>query len=197
MPLSIQHGLAEEEESDNPETLFSMCNIEQEIEHDILTSYSNQFVRIASPLQMDVKLKSVLPEEIMEHYPASLFEDSEPLFWFRVKFPSNFTPDCLDELKVCMNAIIVQNKRLKHFISKVNDLTAVIPLPTGEEEHFYSVASVSDIMDRKYTEIPYGGKGERSNTYVIRRGGCERMNSREVKNTCIEYLICCKTEEHS
>lgn len=184
MPLSIQHGLPEEEESDNPETLFSMCNIEQEIEHDILTSYSNQFVRIASPLQMDVKLKSVLPEEIMEHYPASLFEDSEPLFWFRVKFPSNFTPDCLDELKVCMNAILVQNKRLKHFISKVNDLTAVIPLPTGEEEHFYSVASVSDIMDRKYTEIPYGGKGERSNTYVIRRGGCERMNSREVK----EYL---------
>ena len=83
MPLSIQHGLPEEEESDNPETLFSMCNIEQEIEHDILTSYSNQFVRIASPLQMDVKLKSVLPEEIMEHYPASLFEDSEPLFWFR------------------------------------------------------------------------------------------------------------------
>lgn len=184
-PLNIQHGLADDEESDNPESLFSICNTEQEIERDIISTYKNQFVRITGPLSIDAEQKTVLPKEIKEYYPAALFEDSEPLLWFKVKLPSNFTPDSLDELKVCINAVIVLNKSLKHFVAKVNDLTAVIPLPTGEEEHFYSIASVSDIMDRKYTEIPYGGgHREHSNTYVIRRGGCERMNSREVK----EYL---------
>ena len=184
-PLNIQHGLAPEEDSDNPETLFSICDTEQEIERDILASYNSQFIRVTGPLSIDARQKSALPEEIKGHYPEALFEGNEPLYWFKVKLPSNFTPDCLDEMKVCMNAVIVMNKRLKHFISKVNDLTAVIPLPTGEDEHFYSVASVSDIMNRKYTEIPFGGENkEHNNTYVIRRGGCERMNSREVK----EYL---------
>lgn len=184
-PLNIQHGLADDEESDNPESLFSICDTEQEIERDIISTYKNQFVRITGPLSIDAEQKTVLPKEIKEYYPTALFEDNEPLLWFKVKLPSNFTPDSLDELKVCINAIIVLNKSLKHFVAKVNDLTAVIPLPTGEEEHFYSIASVSDIMDRKYTEIPYGGgHKEHSNTYVIRRGGCERMNSREVK----EYL---------
>lgn len=186
-PLAVLQGFAPEEEAEDPASLFSICDIEKEIDRDILSIYNNQFIRVMTPLILSPGMATLVPEELKEYYTEEMFlGDSFPLYWFRVDLPSNFTPDCLDELKVGINAVVVQNKRLNEKIANVNELSAVVPLTTDEQEHFFSVASVTDALNRLYTEIPYDGNSDRkSTTYVVRRGGCERLNARDVK----EYLF--------
>lgn len=185
-PLATLQGFDAEKEPDDPASLFSICDIEKEIDRDILSIYNNQFIRVTTPLKFSPEMAAPIPEDLKGYYAEGMLSDSSPsLYWFRVDLPSNFTPDCLEELKVSINAIVVQNKRLNEKITAVNELSAVIPLTTGEQEHFFSVASVTDALNRPYTEIPYdSGSDRKSATYVIRRGGCERLNSRDVK----EYL---------
>ena len=186
-PLTAMQGFPPEEETDEPESLFSICDIEKEINRDILSIYNNQFIRITTPIILSQEKASLFPEELKDYYMEDMLSSGElnPLYWFRVDFPSNFTPDCLEELKVSINAVVVQNKRLNEKIASVNDLTAVVPLTTSEQEYFFSVDSVMDAQNRLYTEIPFNGGSEKKGaTYAVRYGGCERMNSRDIK----EYL---------
>lgn len=186
-PLAAMQGFPPEEETDEPESLFSICDIEKEINRDILSIYNNQFIRITTPITLSQEKAMLFPEELKDFYMEDMLSSGElnPLYWFRVDFPSNFTPDCLEELKVSINAVVVQNKRLNEKIANVNDLTAVVPLTTSEQEYFFSVDSVMDTQNRLYTEIPFNGGSEKKGaTYAVRYGGCERMNSRDIK----EYL---------
>lgn len=186
-PLAAMQGFPPEEETDEPESLFSICDIEKEISRDILSIYNNQFIHITTPITLSQEKASLFPEELKDYYMEDMLSPGElnPLYWFRVDFPSNFTPDCLEELKVSINAVVVQNKRLNEKIASVNDLTAVVPLTTSEQEYFFSVDSVMDAQNRLYTEIPFNGGSEKKGaTYAVRYGGCERMNSRDIK----EYL---------
>ena len=186
-PLAAMQGFSPEEETDEPESLFSICDIEKEINRDILSIYNDQFIRITTPITLSQEKASLFPEELKDFYMEDMLSSGElnPLYWFRVDFPSNFTPDCLEELKVSINAVVVQNKRLNEKIASVNDLTAVVPLTTSEQEYFFSVDSVMDAQNRLYTEIPFNGGSEKKGaTYAVRYGGCERMNSRDIK----EYL---------
>ena len=186
-PLVAMQGFPPEEETDEPESLFSICDIEKEINRDILSIYNNQFIRITTPIILSQEKASLFPEELKDYYMEDMLSSGElnPLYWFRVDFPSNFTPDCLEELRACINAVVVQNKRLNEKIASVNDLTAVVPLTTSEQEYFFSVDSVMDAQNRLYTEIPFNGGSEKKGaTYAVRYGGCERMNSRDIK----EYL---------
>lgn len=186
-PLATTQGFPPEEEMDTPETLFSICDIEKEINRDILSIYNNQFIRISTPITLSQEKATLFPEELDEFYMEDMLSSGEqnPLYWFRVDLPSNFTPDCLEELKVSINAVVVQNKRLNEKIASVNDLTAVVPLTTSEQEYFFSVESVMDAQNRLYTEIPFDGSSDKKGaTYAVRHGGCERMNSRDIK----EYL---------
>lgn len=186
-PLAAMQGFSPEEETDEPESLFSICDIEKEINRDILSIYNNQFIHITTPITLSQEKATLFPEELKDYYMEDMLSSGElnPLYWFRVDFPSNFTPDCLEELKVSINAVVVQNKRLNEKIASVNDLTAVVPLTTSEQEYFFSVDSVMDTQNRLYTEIPFNGGSEKKGaTYAVRYGGCERMNSRDIK----EYL---------
>ena len=186
-PLTAMQGFPPAEETDEPESLFSICDIEKEINRDILSIYNNQFIRITTPITLSQEKATLFPEELKDFYMEDMLSSGElnPLYWFRVDFPSNFTPDCLEELKVSINAVVVQNKRLNEKIASVNDLTAVVPLTTSEQEYFFSVDSVMDAQNRLYTEIPFNGGSEKKGaTYAVRYGGCERMNSRDIK----EYL---------
>lgn len=183
--IASKHGFTQPVDKEDINSLFSVNNVEKELNNNTLSLYRNQFVRLTSSITIQPEMATPLPLEIIEHYPVEMYQNYSNLYWFKVEFPASFTPSVLEELKVCINAVIIQNKRLNHELANINELTTLIPLPTSEKEYFYSIQSVTDILDRTYTELPFNdSNGQRNMTYIIRRGGSERLKSRDVK----EYL---------
>ena len=78
-----------EEETDEPESLFSICDIEKEISRDILSIYNNQFIHITTPITLSQEKASLFPEELKDYYMEDMLSSGElnPLYWFRVTFP--------------------------------------------------------------------------------------------------------------
>lgn len=180
-----KHGFTQRVDKEDINSLFSVNNVEKEINNNTLSLYRNQFVHLTTLIGIQPEMATPLPLEILDHYSEEIYQNYNNLYWFKVEFPSTFTPSVLEELKVCINAVIIHNKRLNHRFANIDELTTLIPLPTNEKEYFYSINSVTDIMNRTYTELPFNDStGQRNMTYIIRRGGSERLNSRDVK----EYL---------
>ena len=55
-PLAAMQGFSSEEETDEPESLFSICDIEKEISRDILSIYNNQ-LSISLPQSLFLRKK--------------------------------------------------------------------------------------------------------------------------------------------
>ena len=67
-PLAAMQGFPPEEETDEPESLFSICDIEKEISRDILSIYNNQFIHITTPITLSQEKASLFPEELKDYY---------------------------------------------------------------------------------------------------------------------------------
>ena len=61
-PLAAMQGFPPEEETDEPESLFSICDIEKEISRDILSIYNNQFIHITTPITLSQEKRRFSPK---------------------------------------------------------------------------------------------------------------------------------------
>ncbi|RJU59737.1 flagellar protein FlgN, partial [Bacteroides sp. AM28-6] len=105
------------------------------------------------------------------------------LVWVKIQFPAHFTAEVLEELHAGINIVPVENKTLHEQTTTLEETFRVIPLRTGSYESLLSVHSVKDSDGKNYHELLYPAKDstESYGTYSIRKGGCERFDSRSAK----------------
>ena len=165
---------------------FFKYEISKRVENNVMEIYQNNFLHISSDLQINAELKHATPEPITRLFGTSVQAESSPMLWISIDFPANFTEYVLNDLVVHINAFPIANKTKRILSIKVEDFLGIIPLTTGINEHFLSVESVRDAENKSYHEISCQDRNEdQTYTYSLRKGGCERFDSRDAQ----DYLI--------
>jgi len=186
-PLKIKTGIqvTDSQGQETEESPFSTYDLANISDSSITKLYNHQFITVTSEIENKPSNRKKLPDELTKIFRLEIIEDSlRPLLWIKVNFPPNFDDYILDSFFVSINAFPVINKKLcsKHF--KTNKITSVIPLETDNHEFVLSVESVFDSKNHTYKSLPYLDDTNRFGTYVLKRGGVERFDSRNAK----EYL---------
>jgi len=186
-PLRVKTGISslqtgEEPGRNTPFSTYDLANISDE---SITRIYEHQFITVTSEIENTAVNRKKLPDELKKAFRLEAIEDTlHPLLWIKVSFPPNFDDYILESFFVSINAFPVINKKVisKHF--KTSKITSVIPLETDDNEYVLSVESVFDSKDQVYKPLPYQDENNRFGTYVLKRGGVERFDSRNAK----EYI---------
>lgn len=188
--ISMRRGIYETEQTYANEAMSFFSNFEliNVIDREITGLYKNNFLTIDEDIS--ITEKGFLPNEFMEDIPETLLGKlKEPMIWIKIIFPSHFTSEILENLHIGINVVPVENKQLQECVMTIEDTFSVIPLMTGPNEYLLSVHSVKDIKGQLYHELSYNNREEEKQfgTYSIRKGGCERFDSRTAKEL-LEYL---------
>lgn len=188
--ISMRRGIHETEQAYANEAMSFFSNYEliNAIDKEITGLYKNNFLTVDEDIY--VSEKAILPKEFREEVPESVAGRLHgSIIWVKAVFPSHFTSEILEDLHVGINVVPVENKQLQELVMTIEDTLGVIPLMTGPKEYLLSVHSVNDSNGQRYHELSFIGEGgERQyGTYSIRKGGCERFDSRSAKEL-LEYL---------
>lgn len=179
-------NLTDSENTPDIQSPFFKYEISKRIENNVMKIYQNNYLHVSSDLPIKKEQKCVTPDFITRLYDSSISEETSPLWWICIDFPANFTEYVLNDLTVYINAFPIANKTKRILNTKVEDFLGIIPLITENHEHFLSVESVRDSDDKYYHEISYqNGDDTGIYTYSLRKGGCERFDSRDAQ----DYLI--------
>lgn len=172
-------------------SFFSNYEIANVIDMTTTGLYKNNYLTITQDIPVSENEKKTIPEHLSAILPEKAAQMMDtPLLWFKVQFPSNFKSEILEDIQLGINIIPVENKKLYEKNVDVNDLFGLIPLTTEENEHLLSVYSVTNSKGEPFHELLFNtGQDERYGTYSIRRGGCERFDSRSAKD-----LLCYLTD---
>lgn len=191
--IPVQRGIYEV--TDNCQnaamSFFSNYEIANVIDMTATGLYKNNYLTISGDVPIDENDRMTAPAPLS----SVLSEKAEqvlntPLLWIKVQFPSNFKREILEDIQLGINVVPVENKKLYEKSIEVNDLFGLIPLTTEDNEHLLSVYSVSNTKGEPYHELLYNTQQEGEyGTYSIRRGGCERFDSRSAKD-----LLCYLTD---
>lgn len=186
-PLKVKTGihLLDDNGKEEQQTPFSTYDLANVSDTSILKLYDHHFVTVVSTIDNTKENHKKVPDELRVAFPSEMVEETlSPLLWIKVSFPSNFEDYALESFFVSINAFPVINKKWcsKHF--KTNKITSVIPLDTDDYEFVLSVNSVMDSKNQVYNPLPFQDETNRQGTYVVKRGGVERFDSRNAK----EYI---------
>lgn len=192
-PVTVERGIYEVTDSCQNAAMSFFSNYEIANVIDMTTTglYKNNYLTIVQDVLVCENEKKLIPEHLSAVLPEKVTQMIDtPLLWFKVQFPSNFKSNILEDIQLGINIIPVENKKLYEKNVDVDDLFGLIPLTTDENEHLLSVYSVTNAKGQPFHELLYNTQQEeRYGTYSIRRGGCERFDSRSAKD-----LLCYLTD---
>lgn len=182
--ISMRRGIYETEQAYANEAMSFFSNYEliNVIDMEITGLYKNNFLTVDEDVY--ITKKEFLPEGFLEEVPETVAGKlKEQMVWIKIVFPSHFTNEILEDLHIGINVVPVENKQLQEFATTIEDTFGVIPLMTGPNEYLLSVHSVKDSKGQLYHELSYNNNNEEKQygTYSIRKGGCERFDSRSAK----------------
>jgi hypothetical protein len=198
--LSINPGIHREEEKDDFSNMHLFaCDLTNMPDESILEIYNHQFVTVTGEIQNTRETRKILPDELREMFADEARNQALPaLLWIKVTFPPNFEDYIMEDFYVSINAFPVINKELYSIHHKTVKWTSVIPLNTRDHEFILSVKSVSDSNNNKYAQLPFkeDNSPSISGTYIVKRGGAERFDSRDAREY-ISNLIDIVREENA
>ncbi|MDR1347219.1 MAG: hypothetical protein LBJ63_02145 [Prevotellaceae bacterium] len=184
--LSPVQGIYSVDEKHDNDTLafFSPYDVSRKINKRVKEIYNPHFLSVNSDIPVHNKeifpagLKSVFSEQVSSRI-------DRPLLWIKVHCPSEFSTEIMNAMKISINAFPAVNKKLIKKTVSVHRRMPVIPLDTGSNESFISIASLSDSHGRQYYDIPVNDtENTRYGIYSLSRGGCETFSRREA----LEFL---------
>ncbi|MDR2679928.1 MAG: hypothetical protein LBC47_03870, partial [Tannerella sp.] len=189
VPLSVKPGMDirknyEKNYDNSPLATYDLSNLSDE---SIINNYNYQYITLTSNIVNNDEDKKLLPDELVEMFPHADKNGSlKPLFWIKVTFPPGFDDYILDDFFVSINAFPVINKYQYSKYLKTGKMVSVIPLEIDKDEFFLSMGDVMDSNNRRYMHLPFkdSEKNAPFGTYILKRGGAERFDSRNAK----EYL---------
>ena len=127
--------------------------------------------------------RSRVPEEISFLLPSDFIAECDAdTVWIDIEFPTAFSKEILEQIKVQMNTFIVVNKYPAKITRKVDSVSAILPLEKTEFEYFLFVDSITDNHGDRLREISSTQDEGRAGCYSVRRGGCERFNAMDAKD---------------
>ncbi len=189
--IQSQPGLLYTEDiAQNTKPIFYEQNIINLITRDIKEFYSNRFITLTDNRLRDIaNRKQTIPDELAPLFNASDTSRLKPCLWVKLVFPAAISTHVIDELQVSVNCFPVVNRRLHEQKYRLRELSNVIPIKPGNNDHFLSVKELYDDRNTYYTEIPYA-QADKSydGSYSIRNGGAERFDSRNAQQI-IQYLF--------
>lgn len=200
--VAMQRGIYEKSGTqENPvRAFFQNYDTMTLIDKEVMEIYHNHFLSVRHSFPLDDSCKETLPGELCPCFKEAVREKMQDrLVWMKVQFPAHFTPEVLDELHVGTNIVPVENKLLHEQATTLEDTFRVIPLRTGNYESLLSVHSVKDSDGKNYHELLYPEKDTMASygTYSIRKGGCERFDSRSAKELLCYLLDLLDDETHA
>lgn len=195
-------GIYEKDDTqDNPiRAFFQNYDAMFLIDKEIMEIYNKHFLSVQQSFPLDDSCKETLPEELYPCFKEAVREKmQDKLLWIKIQFPAHFTAEVMDELQAGINIIPVENKLLREQVTTLEDTFRVIPLRTDNYESLLSVHSVKDSDGKSYHEFlyPEGNSKSGYGTYSIRKGGCERFDSRSAKELLCYLLDLLDDETHA
>lgn len=189
----MQRGIYEKERAEeNPiRAFFQNYDAMSIIDKEVMEIYDRHFLRVRQAFPIDDSSKETLPEELYPCFKEAVREKMQDrLVWMKIQFPAHFTAEVMDDLQAGTNIVPVENKQLHEQVTALEDTFRVIPLRTESHESLLSVHSVKDSEGKSYHELLYpdGNSKAGYGTYSIRKGGCERFDSRSAKEL-LSYLL--------
>ena len=98
--------------------------------------------------------RSRVPEEISFLLPSDFIAECDAdTVWIDIEFPTAFSKEILEQIKVQMNTFIVVNKYPAKITRKVDSVSAILPLEKTEFEYFLFVDSITDNHGDRLREI--------------------------------------------
>ena len=88
--------------------------------------------------------------------------------WIDIEFPTAFSKEILEQIKVQMNTFIVVNKYPAKITRKVDSVSAILPLEKTEFEYFLFVDSITDNHGDRLREISGTQDEGRAGCYSVR-----------------------------
>lgn len=198
----MQRGIYEKDDTqDNPiRAFFQNYDAMFLIDKEIMEIYNKHFLSVQQSFPLDDSCKETLPEELYPCFKEAVREKmQDKLVWIKIQFPAHFTAEVMDELQAGINIVPVENKLLREQVTTLEDTFRVIPLRTDNYESLLSVHSVKDSDGKSYHELlyPEGNSKSGYGTYSIRKGGCERFDSRSAKELLCYLLDLLDDETHA
>lgn len=198
----MQRGIYEREHvEENPiRAFFQNYDVMSIIDKEVMEIYNRHFLRVRQAFPIDDSFRETLPEELYPCFKDAVREKMEDrLVWMKVQFPAHFTAEVMDELHAGTNIVPVENKLLHEQVTSLEDTFRVIPLRTESHESLLSVHSVKDSEGKSYHELLYpdGNSKTGYGTYSIRKGGCERFDSRSAQELLCYLLDLLDDETHA
>ena len=198
----MQRGIYEREHvEENPiRAFFQNYDVMSIIDKEVMEIYNRHFLRVRQAFPIDDSFKETLPEELYLCFKDAVREKMQDrLVWMKVHFPAHFTAEVMDELHAGTNIVPVENKLLHEQVTSLEDTFRVIPLRTESHESLLSVHSVKDSEGKSYHELLYpdGNSKTGHGTYSIRKGGCERFDSRSAQELLCYLLDLLDDETHA
>lgn len=195
-------GIYEKDDTqDNPiRAFFQNYDAMFLIDKEIMEIYNKHFLSVQQSFPLDDSCKETLPEELYPCFKEAVREKmQDKLVWIKIQFPAHFTAEVMDELQAGINIVPVENKLLREQVTTLEDTFRVIPLRTDNYESLLSVHSVKDSDGKSYHELlyPEGNSKSGYGTYSIRKGGCERFDSRSAKELLCYLLDLLDDETHA
>ena len=178
-------------ETNEPHSIFSEMDTMHLIEKEVKYLYNRNFISISDT---EFKLNAIFLEQYPEVFKQLFLEQQlnafdEKLLWIKITSDSLIHNKHLSDINIFINTFPVLNRKIVNHVHRFKNYTNSIPLRATEKEFFLSVLSVEDDFARKYTEIPFAENNTWTNyTYTVRKGGMERMDSRDAKEY-LEYIV--------
>ena len=180
-----------------------VAGVEQVFNYDVefitsqntLSYYKKRFISLKLPQSIDPKkpamsLKSY-PDEFKTLYNAEeLLKQNEEMLWIKVVFPAFSADEVIDEMLCQMNCVPALNRKLCELTFRLNDSFNIIPMyDRNDDAAFLSVQSVKSNDGKPYISNKIEDINQlNSGSYVIRKGGVQRFDSRNAREY-LQYMI--------
>ena len=175
IPVEIKGGI----EYDPTRSVSEKYDLGRLITEEITSKYASHYLTLkAHGLKVRDLSRSRVPEEISFLLPSDFIAECDAdTVWIDIEFPTAFSKEILEQVKVQMNTFIVVNKYPAKITRKVDSVSAILPLEKTEFEYFLFVDSITDNHGDRLREISGTQDEGRAGCYSVRRGGCERFNA--------------------
>lgn len=180
IPIEIKGGI----EYNPAHSINEKYDLTRLITEEITGKYAPHYVTLKIPgLKVGDLSRSRVPEDVSSLLPDDFISgcDADTL-WIDIEFPTAFSKEILDQIKVQMNTFIVVNRYPAKISRKVDSVSAIIPLEKTGFEYFLSVDSVTGNQGEQLQEISAAQDKDTVGCYSVRRGGCERFNAMDAKD---------------
>lgn len=180
IPVEIKGGI----EYNPARSVNEKYDLGRMITEEITSKYAPHYLTLKAPgLKARELSRSRVPEEISFLLPSDFIAECDAdTVWIDIEFPTAFSKEVLEQVKVQMNTFIVVNRYPARITRKVDSVSAIIPLEKTEFEYFLFVDSVADNHREQLREISATQDEGTAGCYSIRRGGCERFNAMDAKD---------------